>query len=97
MMNPIARNYNSINPETCLTSNSILDILSIARLRRVAITVAYIEEERRYRLKLTRGDHAIVRLISDYELDNAVNDVRYVKYVLADMCNQMDKCYKEND
>lgn len=25
------------------------------------------------------------------------SDVRYVKYVLADMCNQMDKCHKEND
>lgn len=97
MMDPIARNHNTINPATRLTSNSILDILSIARLHRVTITVSYIEEERRYRLKLTRGDHAIVKLISDYELDNVVSDVRYVKYVLADMCNQMDKCYKEND
>lgn len=46
MMDPIARNHNTINPATRLTSNSILDILSIARLHRVTITVSYIEEER---------------------------------------------------
>lgn len=78
-----------LNPATRLTTGGMLDILSLARLYDVKISMSWFEEGEYYVLTVTKGDCTIREHITAAELDAAHNDelafrhkLRYAIYQL---------------
>lgn len=61
--------YTHINPATKLSTGGMLDVLSLARIHEVKISVGWFEEGECYILTVSKGER-----ISENELDNARND-----------------------
>lgn len=66
--------YTHINPATKLSTGGMLDVLSLARIHGVKISVGWFEEGECYILTVSKGDRVIRERISENELDNARND-----------------------
>lgn len=66
--------HNFVNPATRLTTGGMLDILSLARIHGVNISVSWFEEGECYVLFVRKGNVAERVNITDSELDAARND-----------------------
>lgn len=66
--------HNFVNPATRLTTGGMLDILSLARIHGVNISVSWFEEGDYYVLFVRKGNIAEKVIITDSELDAARND-----------------------
>lgn len=83
--------YPSIDPVSKLTKNSILDIFSMARKYDVMIRINWVKEVECYDICVQKGRYALTRSISQYQLDNAMNDVILVETELQFMINKVVK------
>lgn len=63
-----------VNPVTRLSMGGLLDILSMANIHGVKISVSYCEEGEYYVLSVSKGNCVEKRHISNSELDAARND-----------------------
>lgn len=78
-----------VNPYSRLTMGGILDILTLARIHGVKISVSWFEEKESYVLTVFKGDYSERVYITNSELDVARNDelffrtkIRYAIHVV---------------
>lgn len=83
-----------VNPYSRLTMGGVLDILSLARIHGVKISVCWFEEKECYVLTVFKGDCSERVYISNSELDAAKNDelffrnkIHYAIHVVTSKCH----------
>lgn len=85
----------SFNRATGLTSNSILDIFSMARVREVEITISWNATENSYCVEFRKDNWRTIQYVSAEKLDAvATNDVRFMYYVLQRMLDSLEEAQK---
>lgn len=89
-------NMQSFNRVTGLTSNSILDIFSMARIREIEITISWDAAENSYRIELRKNNWRTIQYVSAEKLDGvATGDVRFMYYVLRKMMDSFEEVMKD--
>lgn len=88
-------NMQSFNRATGLTSNSILDIFSMARTKGIEITISWNATEDSYRIEFRKDNWRTVQYISAEKLDAAPNDVRFMYYVFRRMLDSLEEALKD--
>lgn len=88
-------NMQSFNRATGLTSNSILDIFSMARIYGAEISISWDAQNDRYRIETRSDDSRKVQYILTEQFDQCRSDVGLANFVLIAMLESMRKGSKK--